>query len=171
MDYQEAVGLASGFRVVAMCGVSGSGKTEFAKALERHGFVRVSSDRLIWREYGDRFLSLTDGERMSAFKAVDGEIAREVESLINRGEKIVIDSTMCKIVKRDVMREICRRAGVDLLFIYLQADKKLLLKRLSVRKGRGCDDQIIAPQQLEQFCCNFESPLGEENIVTVEQTE
>ncbi len=108
---------------------------------------------------------------MSAFKAVDGEIAREVESLINRGEKIVIDSTMCKIVKRDVMREICRRAGVDLLFIYLQADKKLLLTRLSVRKGRGCDDQIIAPQQLEQFCCNFESPLGEENIVTVEQTE
>ena len=38
-------------QVVAMCGVSGSGKTYLSKLLEIFGFKRISSDEIIW-EFG-----------------------------------------------------------------------------------------------------------------------
>lgn len=38
--------------VVMMCGVAGSGKTTFAKKLEKEGFVRLSIDEDIWATHG-----------------------------------------------------------------------------------------------------------------------
>lgn len=38
--------------VVMMCGVAGSGKTTFAKKLEKEGFARLSIDEDIWATHG-----------------------------------------------------------------------------------------------------------------------
>ncbi|EIV96619.1 AAA family ATPase [Frankia sp. QA3] len=38
--------------VVMMCGLSGSGKSTYARALERRGYTRLSIDELVWEWIG-----------------------------------------------------------------------------------------------------------------------
>ncbi|MFG3225768.1 AAA family ATPase [Kitasatospora sp. NPDC048194] len=40
--------------VVLMCGLPGAGKTTYARALVRRGYVRLSIDEVVWRRLGQR---------------------------------------------------------------------------------------------------------------------
>jgi AAA domain len=47
--------------VCMMCGVAGSGKTTWARALEARGLVRLSIDEEIWSRFGRYGVPATDG--------------------------------------------------------------------------------------------------------------
>lgn len=153
-----------------MCGVSGSGKTYFSKILEKYGYRRLSADEIIWEDYGDTFVSLPLDKRKGIFSDASLKIERELKKAIQRGEKIVLDSTMCKRAKRDRISNLCRDASINPMFIYLKASLPLLLKRISQRKGHDANDQIVTEDQLQIFFSNFESPDIDEIYITIEQT-
>lgn len=152
-------------RVVLTCGVSGSGKTCLAKALEEHGFIRVSADELAWRSYGGDFTSLPWSGQQELFGEVRDEIDAELESLLTSGCKVVVDSTMCKRGRRQNVIEICRRHGVEPLLVFLDAGYETLRDRLASRQGKGPNDIVIPDAQLREFCSNFESPGSDEPYV------
>ena len=156
-------------RVVLLCGISGSGKTVFARALEQKGYERLSVDGLLWSQYGDAFASLSREEQGRAFGAVWEVLARELDASIAAGRRVVVDSTLCKRAKRDAMREVCRSHGIEPKLVYMSASKELLARRLASRKGLGPDDQIVTPEQLASYCAHFEAPAPDEETVIVEQ--
>ena len=123
--------IARRYRVVAMCGVSGAGKTYCARKLVGQGFVRLSSDEIIWQRYGDEFPGLDPETHRQAFLWAAEEIDKRTAALIAKGERIVVDSTMCKRQRREAFRNICRANGVEPLFVYLKTPLDTIIRRMS----------------------------------------
>lgn len=159
----------TGSRVVLMCGISGSGKTVFAHSLQEQGFIRLSADGLIWKKYGDGFASLPFAERKLIFQGLDDVLTDELCRLLDSGSRVVVDSTMCKRFKRDNMRAVCARYGIEPLIVYLKASLDVLSQRLAARTGNGPDDQIVSSEQLQGFYVNFEPPQPDEIFLEIIQ--
>lgn len=161
--------IAEGHQVIVMCGVSGSGKTFLARRLVGKGFLRLSSDEIIWSRYGDRFPGIDPETRKAAFIWAADEIDSSLASLIRKGEKVVVDSTMCKTVRRSAIRAVCAECGVKPLFVYLKTPLATLVERLDRRKGDGPDDQIVSRQEVYAFHAGFQPPGEEEtDVITLE---
>lgn len=156
-------------RVVLMCGISGSGKTVFARSLEKLGFIRISTDELLWEKYGRDFFSLPLRLQQDAFIGMNAVIESLCMKLVDEGKNVVVDATMCKKSKRDQMRERCRRIGIQPVIVYMDAPFEVLRNRLSKRKGTGPDDLIVDEIQLRKFCSGFEFPGYDENPVVISQ--
>lgn len=139
-------------KVILTRGISGSGKTSYARSLERRGYVRLSVDELVWSKYGPDFSGLTLPEQQKAFVEASEEILSALLRHIEAGDSVVVDSTMCKRMKRDRYRDSCIHAyGVNPLIVYFDAPLDLLRQRLSTRKGSGPNDQIVPLENLEMF--------------------
>ncbi len=156
-------------RVILMCGISGSGKTYFARNLERYGFIRVSADAIIWDKYGSAIDSLSSAMQMEVFRAADDEILEIVLRMLKDGKRVVVDSTMCKRSKRDAMRRACALAGTEPLLVYLEASLSTLSRRLESRRGVGPDDLIVPLSRLHSFVSNFQPPQSDEPHIVIPQ--
>ena len=156
------------YQVVMMCGVSGSGKTQLALRLAAQGYTLLSADRLAWDIYGAELKKMSHDEVRKAYSHVNQRIDSLLREALERGEKVVIDSTLCKRSRRDELTQICRIAGVTPILIYLSATPQMLAERLNGRSGSGPDDQIVTPAQLNHFCQHFEAPDPDENFIIIE---
>lgn len=148
-----------------MCGVSGSGKTYVARKFEKKGFVRVSSDVLVWNEYGLKIHEMPMREQMEVYRIANEHLIERLRQLLAEGKRVVVDSTMCKRAKRDAALAVCREAGVKGVIVYLSAPENVLLKRLAQRRGACADDQPVTPEQLSRFLANFEVPDPDEPCI------
>lgn len=133
--------------VLFMCGISGSGKTRYALGLEAQGYRRLSLDAHNTAGLGT------------------AELDRDLEELIRRGVPVVVDSTMCKRVRRDAVRELCRRCDARAEFVYLHAPLEVLKERLSHRRNSGPDDLIVSEAEVEFYYAHFEVPAADETDV------
>lgn len=156
-------------QVVMMCGISGSGKTRYARSLTDQGYTLISADRMAWATDGGRLKELPHEQVQQAYASVNERIDTLLRQALERGERVVIDSTLCKRQRRNELAQICRQAGVTPLIIYLHASQPTLQLRLNARRGSGPDDMKVTPAQLTHFCQNFEAPGSEENFITIEQ--
>lgn len=147
---------------VIMCGISGSGKTHYARRLEKEGYVRLSTDALIWEKKGADLFGLPAEEQKRLFAECRAEILGRLAALLESGEKVVVDATHCRRAVRDEIRGICRRADVRPVFVYCQADEEELWRRLSRRKGEGPDDLPVSRGQLAEYLKGFERPQEDE---------
>lgn len=157
-------------RVVLMCGISGSGKTYYSRQLENQGYRRLSIDEQIWGRYGSGFGDLPPERRKEIFMDATAELYVRLGEMLENGEKVVVDSTMCKRIKRDNARNICRKHGVEPAIIYMTAPLPVLWKRLSERLGNGPDDLIVSHSDLMSYFENFEAPMPDENYMVFKQT-
>lgn len=151
-----------------MCGISGSGKTRYAKSLAADGYRRISSDQIVWDEYGDLFPTLPAERQRQIYMEVNAKVTQSVEKALQAGERIVVDATMCKRARRDAMVDLCRKAGEEPIIVYLRVPEEILAERLSRRKGSGPDDQIVTIEQLKQYSHNFEPPMPDEHYIIIE---
>lgn len=149
-------------QVIILCGISGSGKTYFSKLLEREGYFRLSLDEYIWSVYGSGFPSLPAVERKNIFVCAAKELDKLLAEYLRKGEKVVVDSTMCKVKKREETVRLCREFGAESLIVYLNPPLRVLKERLSRRLGHGPDDQIVSENELESYYDNFEPPTAVE---------
>lgn len=154
--------------VVIICGVSGSGKTSFSRRLEKDGYRRISLDEYIDRHHGETFPDLPDEQQRQIFASAAAGLADMAADSIRRGEKIVVDSTMCKRAARDRMRAVCKSLDAECRFIYLDVPYSELARRLALRRGTGPNDRIVPEERLKGFCRGFEVPdRAKEPDVTV----
>lgn len=156
-------------RVVVLCGISGSGKTTLAKKLEREGYIRLSADGLIGEKYGAQFHTFSMEKRAEIFQGIDIELAGRLQELLAQGHKVVVDSTMCKRFKRDMIRQKCREADASFQIVFLQASFDVLKQRLASRTGADPDQQVITLEQLQTFFRNFERPSADEDCLIISQ--
>ena len=158
-------------KVVIMCGISGAGKTQFALRLVEKGYIRLSTDVLIWEKAGDKLSSLSKEELKRLFAECREEVFQKFKALLKTGSKVVIDATNCKLIVRDNIRELCVKMGVSPVFIYCYADKEELKHRLSQRKGTGPDDLIVTEDEFQNYWLGFERPREDESDVIFYKTD
>lgn len=156
-------------RVVLMCGISGSGKTVYSRKLQNEGFVRLAADELAWENYGETLTQKTRDEKKKIFMLIFSELLISLEKKLSEGYNVVVDSTLCRRSKRDEMRAVCRKHGVEPELIYLSASKSLLKNRLAERKGDGANNQIVSASELDDFWMGFERPQPDENAEEIYQ--
>lgn len=149
-------------QAVIMCGISGSGKTHFARQLEKAGYIRVSTDALIWEQVGPRLFNLPKDEQRRLFSECREKVSDQLVSLLKEGKKVVVDATHCRRAARDDMRRICTEADIAPVFIYCEATEEELWRRLSQRKGDGPDDLIVTRKELSDYWAGFERPREDE---------
>ena len=88
-------------------------------------------------------IPLTDDDRWGWLNTLWREAVRE----INGGSAGCVVTCSClKQSYRDVMRAANREANVALRFIYLRADKQLLLARVKARTGHYMKDSMVESQ-------------------------
>lgn len=162
MSDQEIIDSLGAVRVAMLCGVSGSGKTRLARLLEAQGWVRLSADAIVWRELGEEYLHLPQERQRDIYMRASMAMMRMLPEMIEKGERVVIDSPMCKLAKREEVRRICTELDAGCVTVYLGAPEEVLLRRLAGRSGVGPDDQKISPSELRQFLNGFEAPQSDE---------
>ncbi len=156
-------------RAVLMCGISGSGKTVFARRLEERGYVRLSADGLARARYGDELDTAAPERLREIFALTADELMRLAAEALEHGLRVVVDATMCKRARRDAARRVCAALGVTPLTVWMRAPQEVLLQRLSGRRGSGPDDCIVTPDMLRRFCAGFEAPEPDERYVVIDQ--
>lgn len=145
--------------VVLLCGVSGSGKTTFARQLAGLGFTHLSLDGIMWDEFGD----FSPDEFMTYSRRAQELLMDRLNEIIAHGGKAVVDATLCKRSKRDEYREMLDRAGASYTLIYCNADAATLRERLHRRNAApGREAAIVTDEMLDKFLAGFQPPMDDE---------
>ena len=128
-------------RIIAVVGLTGSGKTETTEAFVAAGFFRVGFNDVFYEEFGKRNLEVTEpnerivreemrkelGNGVMALKALP-----KVEALIGEGKNVVIES-LYSWSEYKVMKE---RFGDQFRVLAIYAPPTLRYRRLSARAIR-----------------------------------
>ncbi|MDF0600313.1 AAA family ATPase [Psychromarinibacter sp. C21-152] len=133
-------------RLVAVGGLSGSGKTTVAEALAPHlgappGARLLESDRLRKAMFG---VPSTTRLPDSAYTPetsdkVYGEMATRAGALLASGAAVVADAVYDRPDRRAAIRSVAESAGVPFQGVWLQAAPEVLRRRLEARQGSDSD--------------------------------
>lgn len=154
----------SGARVVLMCGVAGSGKSTYARALEEEGWLRLSIDVAAWRR-GHRELPLP-------VELTDDIRAQQRQALVHavrEGRDVVVDYSFWSRAQRDDYRRLARDAGAEVEVAYCPADPETARRRIERRNDgpRSPDTYTVEAETLSSYLEGFEAPGPDETDVRV----
>lgn len=154
----------SGARVVLMCGVAGSGKSTYARALEEEGWLRLSIDVAAWQR-GHRELPLS-------VELTDDIRAQQRQALVHavrEGRDVVVDYSFWSRAQRDDYRRLARDAGAEVEVAYCPAHPETARRRIERRNDgpRSPDTYTVEAETLSSYLEGFEAPGPDETDVRV----
>ena len=156
--------------VVLMCGVAGSGKSTFARALERRGFVRLSVDEAVWQRLGHDAAELAPEEYEQLKATVEAEQWQELIRLLEARQPVVIDYSFWNRARRDRYKALVESHGCRWELVHLKADPDTLRHRLALRnQQQGADSVTVSEELLDRYLAGFEEPAGEGERVVVQR--
>jgi uncharacterized protein len=133
-------------RLIAIGGLSGSGKSAVARAIAPHigafpGAVHVRSD--VERK---RLFDAGPLQRLSA-DAYTPEVTREVYATcrkralmaLNGGQSVIVDAVHAKAEERAALEDLAAELGVPFIGLWLEAPAELLRERVAARVGDASD--------------------------------
>lgn len=148
--------------VYLLCGLTGSGKTTYAKTLEEAGVVRLSVDEAVYARHGRYGVDYPEGEYFERERPVVAGMRHRMLELVRSGVSVVFDHGLWTRADRDHSKKLIEDAGGTWRLLYFRADRTLLLARLAERNQRADANALrVTPEALEDFFRRFEAPSGE----------
>ena len=145
--------------VYLLCGLPGSGKTTYAKELEKNGAIRLTLDEEVFHRYGRHFAS------GYAEKEADTKTYLEqcLDEHIKAGVSVVLDWGFWKRAERERIKELVQRAGAEPKLVYFKQPTDKLQSRI---RGRDmATNHDIDDEMMKAFATQFEAPEGEGGVV------
>lgn len=142
-------------RLVAIGGLSGTGKTTVARALAPHiggafGAIHIRSDierkRLAAVDPLDPLpeKAYTSQASIQTYKAVAGR----AETCLRAGQSVIVDAVFAKEEQRQAIQDLASRLGIEFTGIWLDASQDDRLQRVAGRKNDASDaDQSVVCRQ------------------------
>ena len=146
-----------------MCGLTGSGKTTYAKRLEReHSAVRFSVDEWMIDLYGHHMPREVFDERLAAIKDLLWDVARR---LLTLGVNVVLDFGFWKREERLKFKNRTEEVGATPTLYFFDLLLAELQRRLAARNETLDEGTFeITPEMLETFSSWFEPPTETEGF-------
>ena len=140
-------------RLMIICGLPGSGKTTFAKILEKKlNAIRFNPD-----EWMDTLsINLYDEDKRGRIEALQWKLGQE---LLKRGLTIIIEWGTWGRAERDTLRLTARALGAAVELHYLSVPLDILYNRIQLR---GMEDPPITREALQMWLKLFQEPTLEE---------
>jgi aminoglycoside phosphotransferase family enzyme/predicted kinase len=159
---REYLALATGFlhpappRLVAVGGLSGTGKTTVARRLAPHlppvpGAVHLRSDEirkaLLHADALDRLPET--GYAAGVTAEVYDRLHAAARACLAAGQSVILDATFLDADRRDAVRALARETGCPAALVWLTAPPETLLARVAARRGDASDaDAAVVRAQL-----------------------
>lgn len=147
-------------RVVLMCGPAGSGKSTYARRLERDGMVRLSFDAEVWKR---GLPGMSDEVR----DEIEVELRARLLELIAAGRDVVLDFSFWSRRMRADYRQLLGPTGIVPETVYLATDRETVLARVRARRGSHPDDFTLSEEVAARYFDHFEVPSADEGPLTV----
>lgn len=145
-----------------LAGLTGSGKTTFARRLEAEGVLRLSVDEEVFARHGRHGIDYPEHEYPQREAPVVRDVQRRLAEAVRAGQPVVLDYGLWRRTERDAYKKLVQDAGGSWRLIYLKVDKAELLRRLAERNLRADANALrVTPEMLDAFCARFEEPVGE----------
>ena len=154
--------------VCLLCGLSGSGKTTAARALEGAGYERLSVDEVIHVRHGREGVDFPESDYARLHEEIIVELDRRLIELLAQRRNVVLDYGQDLWTKagRERYKRIVEDHGGRWELRYLQADREVLRERLNARSVRSdANAPPIGEDLMERFIAQFEEPTGEMEVV------
>lgn len=153
--------------VYLLSGLTGSGKTTFARSLEEAGVVRLSVDEEVFARHGRYGVDYPDHEYPARERPVVEEIRRRLVDLVHAGRSVVLDYGLWLRSEREDYKRLVEAAGGRWRLLYFEVDRGELSRRLTQRNERSDANALtVTDSVLDDFIGRFEPPSGEgEEIV------
>jgi predicted kinase len=155
--------------VVMLCGLTGSGKTTYARGLEAQGFTRLSVDEVVFEANGRYGVDYPESEYFDRGRLAVAAVKRQLLGLMNAGEPVVLDIGLWRKADRDAYKRLIKDHGGTWRLLYFRADRQTLMDRLRERNLRADANALtVTSSALDDFIRRFEPPAGEgEEIIDV----
>lgn len=152
--------------ITLLAGISGSGKSYLAKALENLWQVKVLRSDVVRKELSGlagQNAAAPFGEgiytREMTVKTYN-EMAKQTAAVIARGESVTIDASNLKLADRQLFYDVAQAAGVPVRLVVCRAPRPVIEENLRKRAAAGTDasdaDLSIVRQQ------RFKAPTCDE---------
>ena len=146
-----------------LCGRPGSGKTTFARELEKtHRAVRYTYDEWVVQLYGrspEQFEAL--------FNRVSNLIWRIATRNLALGTDVILDKGFWCKRDRENIRQAAATIGADSKLYFLDAPIDVLRNRILTRSKNDQDSLWINDQAFIEFINRFEPPGDDENFILI----
>ena len=151
--------------VFLLCGLPGSGKTTYAKELERSGAVRLTLDEELFARFGREYANHAEKQDRTR-----DELKNLMTESLAMGNSVILDFGFWKKADRDEYKMLIEKSGGECRLLYFKADKDTLMSRLASRNLDDSDNNhIIDESLLEKFIAEFEEPRDEAETVVEQQ--
>ncbi|MEK7572045.1 MAG: ATP-binding protein [Patescibacteria group bacterium] len=150
------------------CGFIGSGKTTFARKLEKEiGVVRFTKDEWTVKIFGNSFSK--DNFQNDKFHEYDGNMTKLATEIALRflktGTNVIIDDGFWYRKQRDEMRQTLKNIGAEAKFYYIDTPVDVMRVRTVKRsKNPPVDSFYITEQEFNDYLKMFEQPTEDEEF-------
>lgn len=134
-----------------MCGMPLSGKSTYAKMLQKQGWVRVSLDDIRLALHGQIY-------KAEAEPIVWGTAELMVRSLLKSGHKVIVDTTNRTKERRKRWIQVAKEFGLILEIYYVDTDYETC-------KERNKAQNRLSNNYLKQIYKEFEKPTSDEGTI------
>lgn len=145
-------------RIVAVGGLSGTGKSTTARALapalgRLPGAVILRSDVLRKRRAGVAPTTPLGPEHYGpgSSEAVYRELRERAVTLARAGQVVVVDAVFAKPAERDLLAAAAREAAVDFAGFWLDAPPDVAAARVAARRGDASDATVAVVDQQRHY--------------------
>ncbi len=161
---QEAgPGRTTGPVVFLLVGLTGSGKTTYAKRrLEPTGVVRLSVDERVHARHGQYGVDYPERDYFALEAPVVAEVRDELIGLVAAGRSAVLDHGLWTHKEREEWKNLVQEVGGTPRLLYFPVPREELLRRLEARNQREDGNALtVTPEALDDFLARFEPPHNE----------
>ncbi len=152
--------------VYLLVGLPGSGKSTYARALERTGVVRLSVDDELRARHGRLGKDYPAERHMSLLGPVVSDVRQQLVDLVRRGHSVVLDHGLGQRSERDEYKHLVTTLGAEWRLLCFRAARSELLRRLAVR-NIDAHYGMMTTEILDWLATVSEEPEGEgEEVVT-----